>query len=83
MNIKFTGNDFLQNFIKGGYKNDSRTDSYQEPSVLYLSAFVEKGKYCNDRKNNTEGLDDANMIAEEKYTRNNCDHQACNCGYGK
>jgi len=83
MNIEFTRNNFLQNFIKGGYKNNSGTDSDQKPRILHFPAFVEKEKYGNDRKNNTESLDGTNMFVEEKYTYKNSDDKACGRGNGK
>ena len=83
MNIKFTRNNFLQNFIEGGYKNNSGTNSDQKPRILHLPAFVEKGKYSNDRKNNSKSLEGTNMFVEEKYTHENSDDEACGRSYGK
>ena len=83
MNIKFTRNNFLQNFIESRYKNNPRTNSDQESRVLHFPTPVEKRKYGNDRKNNTESLGSADMFVEEKYTHEDCDNKACDCSYGK
>lgn len=83
MNIKFTRNNFLQNFIKGGYKNNSGTDTNQKPRILHFPAFVEKGKNGTDRKNNTKSLEGTNVFVEEKYTYENSNNEACGRSYGK
>ena len=83
MNIKFTRNNFLQNFIEGGYKNNSGTNSDQKPRILHLPAFVEKGKYSNDRKNNAESLESTDVFVEEIYTDENSDNKTRGRSDGK
>lgn len=83
MNIKFTSNNLLQNFIKSGYKNNSGTNTNQEPRILHFPAFVEKGKYGNDRKNNTQSLERSYMLIKEKYTYENGNDETCGRSYGK